>query len=972
MFLCKFFDSFPENSSRKKYYFVYTVSFLLISFFAFSWFWVPGRSLIWEVDGWQQLLRALAYYRKYLRGILGRLVRDHRLIIPDWDFHIGEGADILDTLHYYAIGDPLNLLSVFVPGNRIHLFYSFSCVLRLYLSGIAFSVMAFGVGQKNRCGILAGALSYCFCNWALIEAVTYSFFLNPLIYLPLLILGIEKILRRERPFLYISVLAVAAASNFYFFFMIAVSIAVYSIVRTFCLYGKKTGEAIQELLRLFGYSVSGICLAGVILVPVVMAMLGDTRMGIRLNFPLDLLYPRVYYSQLPAALFSARSLYEVYVGLSAPTLPACILLFRKKKRDTGLKILLAVCFLILLLPLGGRIMNGMSYAANRWVWAMVLLCSFILTREWEDLFKLSCGEKRCLLIGCTVLAASCFLLNYSRTPAAFSMIIFLLAACIVIFRQEGKASTVQGQILMCLLIAAGAVNLAFWDYSPEGGGIAELRVENRKIEEEFFDNETKALLKTAAEDFARYTGRNLTENASITTRLSGTQYYWSNTNPYVNQFRSDLELLEGMIHIIYGYDDRTALITLSGSGYYVTDKGDEEGLPYGFEKVNEVNIQSERTRRRLEELKEELGTEHLTKEQEDKIHSDSDDIIAVYKNKYALPVGYCYNKYVSADQWNQFNAVEKQQVILRAACVEEAPPGMPRYDVSAADSSFTELPFEVECKGPEITYRDGTFITTGDNMTAVLTFEGLADSETYLEFSNLDFKETRKYDLYFGDESVDPLNLYTETNWKYLDENRKSIIRRNAFFWDGGKRASIGITSSSGVEKTLELLTEKHKLTSFRRDYIVNLGYQRKPDKSVSITFPTPGRYELSDLKIYGVPAREYRSAVAERRKCVLEDITPGTDSLRGKISVKEPSLLCLAFPYSRGWKIRVDGEEQKAFPVNGHYIGTFLTEGEHTVAMSYRTPGKYAGRYLTAGGIILLLLLILKENIRQRRKRAD
>lgn len=261
-------------------------------------------------------------------------------------------------------------------------------------------------------------------------------------------------------------------------------------------------------------------------------------------------------------------------------------------------------------------MNGMSYAANRWVWAMILLCSFILTREWEDLFKLSCGEKRCLLIGCTVLAAFCFLLNYSRTPGAFSMIVFLLAACIVILRQEGKAGRVQGQILMCLLIAAGAVNLAFWDYSPEGGGIAELRVENRKIEEEFFQNETKAVLKTASEDFTRYTGRNLTENASITTRLSGTQYYWSDTNPYMNQFRSDLELLEGMIHIIYGYDDRTALITLSGSGYYVTPKGDEEGLPYGFEKENEVNIQSGRTRRRVEELKKELGTDHLTREQE--------------------------------------------------------------------------------------------------------------------------------------------------------------------------------------------------------------------------------------------------------------------------------------------------------------------------------------------------------------------
>ncbi len=972
MFFRKFFASFPENCSRKKYYIVYTASFLLISFFVFSWFWVSGRSLVWEVDGWEQLLRALAYYRNYLRGIFGCLLREHRLVIPDWDFHIGEGSDILTTLHYYAIGDPMTLLSVFVPENRIHLFYSFSCVLRLYLSGIAFSVMAFGVGERNRCGILAGALSYSFCNWALFEAATFSFFLNPLIYLPLLILGIEKILRRERPFMYISVLAVAAASNFYFYYMIAVCLAVYSIVRVFCLYGKKAGKVIPELLRLFGYFVSGTCIAGVIMLPVLVAMLGDARMGIRGAFPLVLLYPRPYYSQLPAALFSGRSLYEVFIGLSAPTLPACILLFQRKKRDTGLKILLAVCFLILLLPLGGRFMNGMSYAINRWVWAMVLLCSFILTREWEDLFALLPGEKRCLLTGCAVFTAACFLLNYSRTPGAFSMIAFLLASCIVILRQEGKESTIQGQILMCLLVAAGAVNLAFWQYSSEGEGIAKQRVENRKIEEEFFNNETNAVLETAEGDYIRYTGRDLTKNASVTTSLSSTQYYWSNSNPYTSQFRSDMELLEGMIHIIDGYDDRTALITLSGTGYYAADQGDEKGLPYGFEKAGEVNLQQARTERRLEELKKELGTEYLTQEQEDKIRGDSDIITAVYKNKYALPVGYCYNNYISRNQWDHLNAVEKQQVLLRAACVDEAPPGLTQYDVGTADSSVTELPFEVECKGSGISYRDGAFITTDSNMTAVLTFQGLADSETYVEFTGLDFKETRKYDLYFGDESVDPLNLYTETNWKYLEESRKSSMRKSAFFFDGGKKVKIEFTSSSGVEKTLGFLTEKHSLTSFRRDYIVNLGYQRIPDRSVSITFPTAGRYELSDLKIYGVPVKEYRSAIAERHKCVLEEIRLGTDSLLGRISVEEPSLLCLAVPYSRGWKIRVDGKEQKAFPVNGHYIGTLLTEGEHTVAMSYRTPGKYAGMFLTAGGMILFLLLLFKENVRQRRGRAD
>ena len=60
-----------------------------------------------------------------------------------WDMHIGYGSDILTTLHYYVIGDPLTLLSVLVKPEHTEKLYEFLIFLRIYLAGITFSRYAF-------------------------------------------------------------------------------------------------------------------------------------------------------------------------------------------------------------------------------------------------------------------------------------------------------------------------------------------------------------------------------------------------------------------------------------------------------------------------------------------------------------------------------------------------------------------------------------------------------------------------------------------------------------------------------------------------------------------------------------------------------------------------------------------------------------------------------------------------------------
>ena len=70
------------------------------------------------------------YYGKYLRGIIKNIFIYHQFSIPLWDFSIGYGGDILTTLHYYVLGDPLTLLSIFVPMKYTEYLYIFLILLR--------------------------------------------------------------------------------------------------------------------------------------------------------------------------------------------------------------------------------------------------------------------------------------------------------------------------------------------------------------------------------------------------------------------------------------------------------------------------------------------------------------------------------------------------------------------------------------------------------------------------------------------------------------------------------------------------------------------------------------------------------------------------------------------------------------------------------------------------------------------------
>ena len=119
-----------KPSGRIKYYLIYSSLFVLLCLIVFQWYFFAGKTFIWKVDGWDQHYKALVYYGKYLRTIIRTLIHKHQFILPEWDFTISEGSDILSVFHYYVMGDPLNLISAVVPSKYTHILFTGLILLR--------------------------------------------------------------------------------------------------------------------------------------------------------------------------------------------------------------------------------------------------------------------------------------------------------------------------------------------------------------------------------------------------------------------------------------------------------------------------------------------------------------------------------------------------------------------------------------------------------------------------------------------------------------------------------------------------------------------------------------------------------------------------------------------------------------------------------------------------------------------------
>lgn len=315
-----------------QYFCMYTAGFLAAALLLLLIFAKEHASFTKMADGVAQHYAVLMWIRNTLRQFL-----HGNFALPMVDFSVGQGFDVIGTLNYYGVGDPVNLLTVFFADNHLDQMYMFLILFRMYLSGLTFSYYCSTAGIQRKASVLCGSWLYVFCSFALIGGMKHPLFLNGMLYLPLLLAGTEKVLQKKSiRFLSVSV-ALAFMSNYYFMYMNTILCGIYLCVRLFGHYREYGIRKILLLiLKMAAAWIWGICLGAVIILPSVYAFLHNARVDTAVEEAQNF-YSIAHYRKMILGFFQTLPMTNGWTvhGTAIGGLAGVLMLFTSKKKESG-------------------------------------------------------------------------------------------------------------------------------------------------------------------------------------------------------------------------------------------------------------------------------------------------------------------------------------------------------------------------------------------------------------------------------------------------------------------------------------------------------------------------------------------------------------------------------------------------------------------------------------------------------------
>lgn len=881
------------KEQRKYCYGVYTLMFLLMCIVAFLPFFTEGKSFVWGAgveDGLSQHFSALAYYGEALREFFRNLLAGHPKLVM-WDMSLGYGADILSTLNYYAIGDPLNLLYGFVSPKNTETMYNFMIVLRMYLAGITFIMYARKM-KKRSYGTVIGALVYVFSGFCFRLGLRHPFFINPMIYFPLLCLGIEKIYQRERPYVFIFAVCVSAMSNYYFLYMLTIFAVIYAWIR-FYKYTEenKMKNFFLTILKFGMYYTLGIAMAAVILLPSVIGFLGNGRYGNGADWKSLIVYPGKYYLLFIENFIGYGNMGSNTNAGYLPIVGIVVLftLFSQRMKHKKYRAAFIASIIALILPIFGYAFNGFSYANNRWAFALSFIVALLTAEMYPRLFVMSKRQQIGIGAGIIIYTVFCIIVNASGEEILKNK--GIMAACgliavfyilLLIFQRLGydaQKRIVRVSMAILLLISVGVHGYYRFDpkeyaytqeFKDQGQAYRTLKEDNIRMLSKAND---PSVYRVHAEGY-RY------KNYGLINHLNTISGYYSITAKCVTDTIKGYDTLGMQYADKYkGVDQRLGLLSLAGVKYItvahnsqvakdVSSMGD---VPYGVEKLRKKGN------------------------------------ITLYKNKYALPFAYAYDSYMTEQQYEQLNGIGKEQAMLAQIILNQHP----------ADK---EIQHNEQRNGPDIqtiSLPETRISSPKGKKYADITVPVEKDKETYLYFKNL---------VYHGKKNGDDKFILT------------------------GRKGTKGIlVTQNDVQQKIHIQSTFNPYYFGRKDYIVKINHQTsKAKEKVRLNFLSPGEYEFDDISLITVPKKDVLARLKERKENSMKQIQYEGNHFRGVYHAKKDQILCVTIPYSKGWKATVNGNRTKIYKANGMFMGIIMKKGTQSVKLDYETPGLKIGAWIS------------------------
>lgn len=237
-------------------------------------------------------------YIEYLASLRMSLNQDSTLFFS-WSHSLG--GDMLGLYAFYS-GGMLALLSFLFPVMKIYQSAMLIELVAVGLSGLSIAVF-FEWGFQEKKGNYA-TIAFSICYALMSYNMVYSncfFWLDGCIFLPLILLGIEQILKGKKGGFFYAMLLLSMFNNYYTAYMICIFSGLYIIFRMISLYKKDRRKETnrKELFQAFGKFVLMAVLAAMTAFPILYAVIKNLQGG-KLSVDTDWTKENFYF-KFPAA-----------------------------------------------------------------------------------------------------------------------------------------------------------------------------------------------------------------------------------------------------------------------------------------------------------------------------------------------------------------------------------------------------------------------------------------------------------------------------------------------------------------------------------------------------------------------------------------------------------------------------------------------------------------------------------------------
>lgn len=918
---------------RKKIYLGYTFAFLIVAAVVFSQFIFYGKTIIEYHDSLQQYYAGFQYFVSYVHDVIRTFLSTGHLDLPMWEFQIGMGGDVLTALNYYVIGDPINLIGIFFKSSQLPVVYQLLIIFRLYLAGIAFIAFCRKINYGKPYVIL-GAIMYSFSVFALYSAVMYAAFPNILIYLPLLLIAVERVFKKEGWGMLTATVTLCLISNFYFCYMLAIIVAIYCILRYIFInreillsendklsLKKQLADLFSWIIKIAVPVVMGALISCIILVPDLMVFANQGR-GAGQVVKSYVHYNVKEYMELLSSMFSPKIASNFnLLGFCPLVLITVLLLFQKNENNKRIKKILrasfVICIIFLMFPIFGYALNGFAYINNRWLFGMVFLASVTVVVMFEELFELT-QKNQLIILGGVAIYFMIYLvtraIKIQSTTVSFAWCFFLLALVLVLnntdFKKTLKYLTLSVVGMAC--VAAYGFNL----YNPIDSSIMSTKVDITEMKNLKKNRIAGAATKIDDDSFYRVDVVDEgTLNEGLLFGFNGVSFYYSLYEGNITDFNSQLRN-SGMTvpNLSHGNNGRTYLDALCNVKYAI-GSGQWE-VPYGYEKYKSYTYEN--------------GEKKY-----------------IYKNTLTTPFAYVTKDYISEDKYESYSVLQKEQAMMEVPVINEE--NAESLNEITPEFSDEKLDYKVKATEGTKIKNDKIIVTKRDG---IVTFEvDIPEGrEVFIEGCGLEFKAYNPED--------NPEYYYSKNASKY--ENRKNDYLYSK--WNFPTALNIK-ASMKKRNDSVSIYLENYKYYWNQKDFILCLGSTYSGKQEIILKLSEPGEYKFSEINILTESMDKLEEQIANQNANGVKDVQIETNLIKGTATTEGKSIAVFSVPYSNGWTAKVDGKPAKIIKTNIMWSGVYLEDaGEHQIVLQYTTPGLAVGAVITAAALLVLAVIFLGE----------